>query len=362
MWFGTFWGGFAVAALDVERFLGLGYGGFGLVLAAAVGCGGLANVVAGPVAERWGTSAGLSRALAAWAVLVAAAAVAEPRALFALLFVAAVTAGGVLDVMMNVAATAQLGARPGRLAQFHGLFNAGTVLGAAAMAGLLAAGASWRWAFGATALLAAALSVWIGRSELPAGGGGESHPPLAALRFLRREGLIWIAVAFVAAAVVEGGVDTWGVLFLRSQIALGVLAGAGAYVAGQSLATGSRTQLGPVAGRLPAALAAGTGALVAAAGLALEAGSPSPALAGAGLALGVVGISLCWPLLMAAGARASPRPALAVGGLTTAAYTGFLLGPAVVGWVAGGLGLRAALLMLAAAAVVPMGTVLLGRR
>jgi MFS family permease len=124
-------------------------------------------------------------------------------------------------------------------------------------------------------------------------------------------------------------------------------------MAGQALATGSRTGLGPLAGRLPAGLGAAAGALLATVGLVLEALAPSAPLAGAGLALGLLGIALCWPLLMAAGARSSPRPALAVGGLTTAGYGGFLIGPALVGWVAGAFGLRWSLGVLAAFALVP---------
>ena len=38
------------------------------------------------------------------------------------------------------------------------------------------------------------------------------------------------------AEITEGGVDTWGVLYLRNHLATGVLLGAGAYVVGQAVA------------------------------------------------------------------------------------------------------------------------------
>src|SRR5258706_3253828 len=51
---GIFWGTWAVAAADAERFLGLDHGGFGLLLSAAVAAGAAASAAAGPVAERIG--------------------------------------------------------------------------------------------------------------------------------------------------------------------------------------------------------------------------------------------------------------------------------------------------------------------
>ena len=44
-----------------------------------------------------------------------------------------------------------------------------------------------------------------------------------------------LAVVFAIGAVVEGGIGTWGVLFLRANLGLAAVAGAAAYVAGQAL-------------------------------------------------------------------------------------------------------------------------------
>ena len=56
-----------------------------------------------------------------------------------------------------------------------------------------------------------------------AGVGRTSHP----LRRLRRDGLLVLLAVFALAEVTEGGVDTWGVLYLRNHLATGVLLGAG---------------------------------------------------------------------------------------------------------------------------------------
>jgi MFS family permease len=72
-----------------------------------------------------------------------------------------------------------------------------------------------------------------------------------------------------------------------------------------------------------------------------------------GIALAGLGISVCAPLLIAmAGAIAAPdRRGSAVSVVTTVAYLGFVVGPAAVGLLAQGTGLRAALASVAGLAV-----------
>jgi hypothetical protein len=353
VWLGLFWGGWAVAALDIERSLGLSHAGFGLVLTAAMGAAVAGNFLAGSLAERWGTAAGLSATLVLFGVLLLILALTGQPQVFMLLLVGAVAASGGTDVMMNVAASARLGSEPGRFAQFHGLFNGGAAAGAALMGGLLAWGVSWRWAWALEGLAGLGIALVTARAHLPAGGGGEGLPARVVLSTLRRERLILLAVVLGAAALVEGGIQTWGVLFLRSQLGIAAGLGAAAYAVGQVLATISRVALGPRAGAMVAGAGASTGAAVAAAGLTLEVVAPNGFVAVLGLSMAVVGISLCWPLLVAAGAAGRARPGLAVGALSGSGYIGFLVGPSVVGWVAGTWGLRVGMVVLIAAAVLP---------
>jgi hypothetical protein len=183
-------------------------------------------------------------------------------------------------------------------------------------------------------------------------------------------------MVFALTAMVEGGIDTWGVLYLRTHLAAGVLLGAGAYSMGQAIAVSTRAGAGGHIGRLGPRWGLVIGAAVAAAGLALEAGSDQAAAAAVGLAVAAGGISLCWPLVMAlastvalASTPVRPRgsagtgapgdavsPAALVGALTAAGYVGWVAGPALVGWVADVAGLSAGLFLLsglaATAAVV----------
>lgn len=352
-WLGLFWGSWAVATLDIERFVGVGIAGFGAVISVALVGGAGANLIAGPLVERWGTGPALARAMALSGVLILVLAVITSRVAFVAVFAVAVAATGLTDVAMNVGATAALGSRPGHLARFHALFNVGVIAGALTTAPLIAAGLSWRWAWGLDASIALALAVIAARVPLPAGAAGERFNPLGGLLILWREGLIGLALVFAASALAEGGIDTWGVLFLRSQLALSVLVGSGAYVIGHSLATMARAVIGPGAGGLGASRGAALGGAVASLGLALEATSTTPILSAAGLAVAVIGVSLCWPLLLAVSSRASERPGLVVGGLSTAGYLGLLVGPSIVGALSAGLGLRTGLWALATFALMP---------
>ena len=78
------------------------------------------------------------------------------------------------------------------------------------------------------------------------------------------------------------------------------------------------------------------------------------------------GISLCWPLLLSLASADRARPGAVVGAVTAVGYTGFVVGPTVVGAMAAGVGLQAGLVLLAAfaafVAVAPaVSTAVVGR-
>ncbi|HUH08547.1 MAG TPA: MFS transporter [Egibacteraceae bacterium] len=346
--FGVFWGGWAVAAADIEEALGVTHGQFGALLSVALGSAAVANAVGGALVERYGTSKVLGWCLGIWGLLlVAAAALHQPWA-FAAALTGTVAVGGMVDVAMNVAAAAGLAGSPGALVRFHARFNIGAAVGAALTGGLLASFVSWRWAWVGVGLVAVGLAVWCARSTLHASEVGERVPLMGALGLLRRDGLLLIAFAFAVGAVVEGGIELWGVLFLRSYLESGIFVGAGSAVAAYSVATLARVFLGPRIGRWGAGRGITLGAGVAVAGILLLGLAPTALLSGAGLVLAAGGISMCWPLLLAYATAGRPRPGQVIGGMSTIGYLGFVAGPAVIGWMAGAAGLRSGLLLLAA--------------
>jgi MFS family permease len=350
---GAFWGSWAVSAADVERSLGLSHGRFGLVLSAGLAGAAIANGVGGALAERLGTGRVLSMSLALWGgLLLTGAALAEtavPLAPGASL-VAAIAMGVVVDVVMNVAAVAELADAPGALVRFHARFNLGAAGGALAVGAALGAALSWRWAWVGVGVVALVLAAVCTQVELPASEGGEHVPLLDSIPLLRRERLVLVALAFAVGAMVEGGVDLWGVLFLRTFLQSGLPVAVGSAALGYLVAAAARIFFGPAAGRRGAARGVTLGAGVAVAGILLLGLAPTSWLSGAGLVLAAGGISMCWPLLLAHASEGRARPAVVVGSVSSVGYLGLVAGPMIVGWVGASFGLRVGLLLLAIAA------------
>jgi MFS family permease len=349
--FGSFWGAWAVATVDVKDTFHLSDGGLGVLLAVGVSAAAGLNALGGALSDRWGTAKALARALLVWGALLACEAVSPVLGLFAVAFVLATAAGGLVDVVMNVASAAAYAAEPGKLVRFHGLFNLGALAGALLTGAVLEAGTSWRVAWVFIACFAIVLGVLTLGARVPRAAPTGHQSLVRALMSLRHEGLALLATVFGASAMVEGGISTWGVLFLRSRLGVSVAGGVGAFVVGTALATIARIGGGPVFGRLGTRRAVFIGAGLAAAGLAVEALARQPVLAAGGLAAATVGISVVWPLLIAEANNEAIHPAIAIGGVTAAGYLGMVAGPPIVGFVSGALGLRAGLLVLAATAL-----------
>jgi MFS family permease len=345
-----------VAAADVEHDLGLGHGGFGLLLSAALAAAALTNAFGGAVAERRGTVRVLALAFGGWSVLLLSMVLVRAPWAMGVLVVGAIAAGGVVDVVMNVAATAGLAGDPGGLVRFHGRFNFGAAVGAATMGLVRLAGGSWRWGWLVAGVGGAVLAWSFARlppGALPAGEAGDAVRFRSVVTLLRRQRLVVVALAFALGSMVEGGVELWGVLFLRTSWSRGLTLGAGSAVAGYLVAMTARVVLGPVAGRRGPVVGVAVGAGAASLGMVVLAWSPVAVVAGMGLVVAAGGISLCWPLLLALAASGSgaDRPGAVVGAVTSVGYLGFVVGPSLVGLLAGRFGLRAGLVALAVAAV-----------
>jgi MFS family permease len=413
--FGIFWGTWAVAATNIEHNLHLSAGGLGLLLSVSIGAGGVTAAASGGLAERWGTARFMSRTLVAWGVVLLASAGVAHGGLFVTSFVLSMMTAGLVDMAMNSAAAEGVAGDAGKMMRFHAFFNAGALVGAGATGALLRAGVSWRWAWAVVGVGGLVLAAATRNARLPGaidhsggpdrarrvaatgprpsadvdaglrdeqrGGAGprERSGWLRSLSAIRSQHLVVLAMVFAITAMVEGGIDTWGVLFLRTHLAAGVLLGAGAYCLGQAIAVTTRGGAGGRIGRIGARWGLVIGAGVAACGLAIEAGSDHPVTAAVGLALAAGGISLCWPLVMAlassvalasasvpatgpggtAARTAAPggrgeavSPAALVGALTATGYVGWVAGPAVIGSVADAAGLSTGLFLLSGLAAL----------
>jgi MFS family permease len=349
--YGLFGGAFAVAAIDIERAFDLSDAGLGFLLAAGIVAGTAVAAVGGVITDRWGAGVTLGRSLLIWGSLLVVEALAPHLSVFAPAFVLAVGAGGLIDVVLNVTAADALSHKPEKLVQFHALWNAACAVGAIATGMCIRFGASWRVVWAGIAVFAIVIAFVTFRSRIPEPDPVE-HPSMwRALVGLRHEGLTVLALVFAASAMVEGGVATWGVLYLRAHVGVGVIAGVAAYVIGNVLATATRLGSGGVVRALGSRRTVALGASISAAGIAIEVFSPAALLAAAGLAAASLGISVVWPLLIADVNNESRHPALAIGGVTAAGYLGMVAGPPIVGLVAGAFGRPTGLMFLAGAAL-----------
>jgi MFS family permease len=351
--FGLFWGSWAVMVFNIQRTFRLSDAQLGFVLALAIALAGVSSAVMGHLAYRVGARRLLWIALLVWSVLlVVMSAVSEKWAFVAALVVVEI-AGGSIDTAMNAEASHRLIGQPGSLVRFHALFNCGAIIGAAGAGIVLHAGVSWRWIWPGVAAVALVVGIWTcttDRGRALDAPEGVTVTPVHPIQRIRRDGLLVLLFVFALAEVTEGGVDTWGVLYLRNHLAAGVLLGAGAYVVGQSVAATTRGAGSTVIGRLSARHALVVGGCVAGGGILLESLSPFSGTAALGLALGAGGASLFWPLVMSTVSRLASQVVSAVGAFTAAGYIGWVAGAPIVGWVSQEFGPQRGLQMLAAAA------------
>jgi MFS family permease len=367
--FGLFWGSWAVMLFNIQRAFSLSDSAVGVLLAVAVAVAGASSAVMAHLADRVGARRLLWLALFAWCVLLVAMAATHQRWAFTGALVLVEVAGGSIDTAMNAEASHRLIGNPAALVRLHSLFNAGALSGAAAAGLVIHAGVSFRWVWPGIAVVALAVGVWARRTDSGVALEPAVTPATATVsrarpwRRLRQEGLLVLLFVFALAEVTEGGVDTWGVLYLRNHLATGVLLGAGAYVVGQSMAAVTRGAGGTLLGRLSSRRALIVGGCVAGGGILLESLAPSSGVAALGLALGAGGASLFWPLVMSTVSRLASQVVSAVGAFTAAGYIGWVAGAPIVGWVSQTYGPGRGLQLLALAAfAVALSSVLRPRR
>ena len=235
---------------------------------------------------------------------------------------------------------------------FHGLFSIGGLAGAAAAALAMSAGV------GPASHLLASTAVLL----LPTFGGIAlllpTTSPTARRDFrLPRGPLIALGMLVLCSLMAEGAIGDWAAVYMRDNLAasagfaaLGFAAFSLAMAAGRFLGDRVVRRCGG-----PTVLAAGSGvaALALAAGLWL--GNPITALIG--FAAVGLGLANAVPILFsAAGKIPGVLPELAIAAVSTAGYSGFLLGPPVIGVVAERIMLGAGLAVVAfALAIIALG-------
>jgi MFS family permease len=347
----------------VKADLGLRDGELGLALLGLA----LGVVAALPVAARLLARNG-SRQLTRVAIVAQCLALPLPAlawdlpSLAAALFLFGVT-GGLLDPAMNAHAV-EVERRYGRplMSSFHGLYSVGGFAGAAigglaaragidpalhlAVAGLVIGVAG---VLGSARLLPAAAD----RPETPAPGrrrsGGWSR------------GLVLLGLIGFCSFVGEGAAADWSAVYLRDSLGADPGTAAAGFAAFSVAMATMRFAGDRLTARLGPVRVVRWGSVVAAAGLGagLMAGQPLAAIAGFGL-LGA-GLAAVAPVTFSAAGNSDAGPGGAsIARVSSIGYSGMLLGPPVIGWLADHTGLASALavpVVLAAIIALSAGAV-----
>ena len=159
--------------------------------------------------------------------------------------------------------------------------------------------------------------------------------------------LVTLGIIALCVMVGEGAMGDWSAVYLRKNLGTSEGWAAAGYAAfSVTMATGRFFGDGLAARFGPVTLVRGS-ALVAVAGLVLLLASPWSGAALIGFAFVGFGFAPIVPMVFsAAGHRAGIHPGVALASVTTLGYLGFLLGPPIIGFAAGLVGLQVALGLL----------------
>lgn len=344
----------------VQGELSLSEGLLGLaLLGAAVGAM-VSMPLAGALTSRFGSRrvVGITALLLSFSLIPPALAPSLALLIPALMLFGA--ANGALDVSMNSQAVV-VEQRYGRpiMSSFHAAFSFGGLAGAASGGLVAAAGIGPLPHLSAIAVLCALAALVAYRPLLPASADAVGDGAPAFARPTRA--LLGLGVISFCVLLGEGAMADWSAVYLNDTLSTGPGFAAAGYAAFSLAMAFGRLFGDRLAERLgPATLVRACGAL-AAVGLGLALAAAQPYLALLGFACAGAGFSIVFPAALSAAGRTegmAAGPALAA--VSTAGYTGFLIGPPVIGFAAELLGLGGALyivVILSAAIVLLAGAV-----
>jgi Na+/melibiose symporter-like transporter len=291
------------------------------------------------------------------------------------------------DVALNTEGTTleRLGGRP-VMSQLHGMFSVGGMLGAGAVAALLGVGLSptvqlWGLGLGVGLVaLVAARGMLPGQvhdqgyepgqerepRQVQAQGAGQPGVLQAApqAHFAWPRGpLLVIGLLILAGMTAEGAMYDWCVLYLQQELGQPQSQAALGYAVFSASMAASRFGGDALRARFDEALLLRWGAALAAVAMAVVLLSAHPVVAWLGFAVVGAGLALVAPILFSAAARVpGVSPAAAIASVTSVGYSGFMLGPPLIGalatassltWALGVVVLACALLAWGAGRVPP---------
>jgi MFS family permease len=336
----------------IQRDLSLSEGMLGLaLLAAAVGAL-IAMPLTGALTSRFGSRrvVGITALMLSFSVVLPALAPSIWWLIPALAIIGA--SNGSLDVSMNSQAVAVEKRYPQQImSSFHAAFSFGGLAGAVVGGSLASAGIQPLTHFSAVAVLCAVVSLIAYRGLLPASADVSEDGAPAFARPTRA--LLGLGVISFCVLLGEGAMSDWSAVYLSGPLDTGPgFAAAGYAVFSLTMAFGRLFGDRLIARIGPTRMVRSCGVL-AAVGLGVALAVAQPLVALVGFACAGAGFSIVFPTALSAAGRTegmAPGPALAA--VSTAGYTGFLVGPPAIGFAAELLGLGGALYIVVALSVV----------
>lgn len=303
----------------------------------------LAFPLTGRIIARFGSGRATSGFAITYAVALPLLALAPNLPLlFAALLLFGFGNGG-MDVAMNAqGAEVEHRLRTPIMSSLHGFFSLGGLLGAAVGGGLAALGAGPLWHFlGIFVLALAAIRLLHPRLLPDAARPDEPLPPVFALPPRALWGLGLVACC---AAVAEGAVSDWSALYLQDYLSTDSGFAALGYAAFSATMLLGRFRGDRLVKKHGATVLIRAGGIISSAGLLLGLAFRVPLLALAGFAAVGAGLSIVMPLVYGSAASRPGIPQGAgVAAVATIGYSGFMLGPPVLGGIAEIASLRVAL-------------------
>lgn len=263
---------------------------------------------------------------------------------FSLLVAAAFLYGGAsssFDVAIN-AIGAEAEKRAGRsiMSALHAWFCVGTVSGALAGSVLAGAGVSATAHFVGVSLVLCVL-LWASFTILP---HDRPDPQASGKSFAIPHGpAVVLGVICFCGAVAEGSVADWSGVFMKDKLGVGDGIAPLGFAAFSAMMLIARLGADRLKDRFGARRVVATGTLFAATGILIAVLAINTITTVLGFALAGAGLASLFPFVYSAAAR---HGSTALAAVATFGYSGNLIGPPIIGFIANGWGLQAALGLL----------------
>jgi fucose permease len=332
---------------EVKAQLGLSDAALGMALFGAPVGSVVATVLSHWTVPRWGSHRLVPIAVAGYAAAGVTVGLATSGPL---LFLALALWGsfmGGLDVAMNTqAATVERAVDAPIMPRFHGMWGVGALLGALIGAGSVSVGFGLTPQLAVLGVIVLVVVVPLTRHLLPDArqAAAKSHAPPTKRAFMTTTVAVLSAVVFVS-ILCERTANDWSANYLHEVVGAGPSVSALSYAAYTLMMVVTRFGALPLRSRVSSRQLLPALALLAAVGMGVMLATANPVVSVIGFASLGAGVALLVPTAFSAAYSASTAGS-AIAIVATTGCVGHLLGPPLIGQLAGVVGLPAALITI----------------